>query len=57
MANMKDFHLYTDSVYLKSKAYNLRLITNDTKDIDLIINNLVRLLLVNGNFDISLYIY
>ena len=38
-----EFHLYSESEYLKSKSYNLRLITNDIKDIDIVINSLVRL--------------
>jgi len=40
---IKDFHLYTDSVYLKSKAYNLKLITKDKNDVDKVINSLIRL--------------
>ena len=38
-----EFHLYSEPEYLKSKTYNLRLITNDIKDIDKVINSLIRL--------------
>ena len=38
-----DFHLYSEPEYLKSKTYNLRLITNDIKDIDKVINSLIKL--------------
>jgi len=38
-----EFHFYSEPEYLKSKNYNLRLITNDIKDIDIIINSLIRL--------------
>lgn len=40
---LNEFRFYTEPEYIKSKTHNLRLITNDTKDIDLIINNLIRL--------------
>ncbi len=38
-----EFHLFSEPEYLKSKTYNLRLITNDIKDIDKVINSLIRL--------------
>ena len=38
-----EFHLYSEPEYLKSKTYDLRLITNDIKDIDKVINSLIRL--------------
>ena len=38
-----EFHLYSEPEYLKSKTYNLRLITNDIKDVDKVINSLIRL--------------
>lgn len=40
---MNEFHLYSDPEYLKSKTYNLRLITNDINDVNKVINSLIRL--------------
>ena len=41
--DFNEFHLYSEPEYLKSKTYNLKLITNDIKDIDIVINSLNRL--------------
>ena len=41
--DFNEFHFYSEPEYLKSKTYNLRLITNDIKDINIIINVLIRL--------------
>ena len=40
---INEFNLYSDPKYLKSKAYNLRLITNDINDVNKVINSLIRL--------------
>lgn len=40
---LNDFHIYLEPEYLKAKNYKLRLITNDKKDVDMVINSLIRL--------------
>jgi hypothetical protein len=40
---LDEFHLYSEPEYLKSKNYNLRLITNDIQDVNMVINSLIRL--------------
>jgi len=41
--DFNEFHYYLEPEYFESKNYNLRLITNDIKDINLVINSLIRL--------------
>ena len=41
--DMKDFDYSKEPIYLAAKAHDLKLINTDTKDIDKVINNLIRL--------------
>jgi hypothetical protein len=41
--DFNDFYLYSEPEYLKSKSYNLKLITNEIKDVDAVISSLMRL--------------